>query len=171
MISESVDIDENFSSNVISDLKVKPETLENLRKLRENLEEAFRNAGARKWSGVVDRIWAFGPRGNGPNVLLNHDDEYHRPSIWTSLEAQENPAILKNFLGSYREFDHSVVSGFQMATLSGPLCEEPVHGVCFVVEKWTFHDTSKELPLENKSSDSISDNNSSMLCGRKVDLS
>ena len=32
-----------------------------------------------------------------------------------------------------------------------------------MVEKWTFHDTSKELPLENKSSDSISDNNSSAI--------
>lgn len=37
---------------------------------------------------------------------------------------------------SYREYDNSIVSGFQLATLAGPLCEEPLMGVCFVVENW-----------------------------------
>jgi len=128
--------DEEFSSHVVSDLKIKSETLQDLRKLKENLDKAFKSAGGRRWSSAVDNIWAFGPRGNGPNLLLNRVNNYDRPSIWTSLEAQENPMILKDFLGSYREFDHSLVSGFQLATLSGPLCEEPMHGVCFVVETW-----------------------------------
>ena len=138
--------DEEFSSHVISDLKVKPETLKDLRKLKENLEHAFKSTGGRKWSGAVDNIWAFGPRGNGPNLLLNRVCEYNRPSIWTSLEAQENPSILKDFIGSYREFDHSLVSGFQLATLSGPLCEEPVHGVCFIVETWDLLLSDSKTP-------------------------
>ena len=38
---------------------------------------------------------------------------------------------------SNRDYDNSIVSGFQLATLAGPLCEEPLMGVCFVIEKWT----------------------------------
>uniref|UniRef100_H2YCG0 Ribosome assembly protein 1 n=1 Tax=Ciona savignyi TaxID=51511 RepID=H2YCG0_CIOSA len=86
---------------------------------RRSLEAAFSSAGRRKWSNAVDRIWSFGPRGNGPNILLNNEDDYNRPSIWTCAYC-----------------DQSIVSGFQLATLSGPLCEEPMHGVCFVVEEW-----------------------------------
>lgn len=37
---------------------------------------------------------------------------------------------------SYRDYDNSIVSGFQLATLAGPLCEEPLMGVCFVIENW-----------------------------------
>lgn len=38
--------------------------------------------------------------------------------------------------GVLREFDNSIISGFQLATLSGPMCEEPLMGVCFSVERW-----------------------------------
>lgn len=36
--------------------------------------------------------------------------------------------------GSYREYDNSIINGFLLATSSGPLCEEPLMGVCFVIE-------------------------------------
>jgi ribosome assembly protein 1 len=32
--------------------------------------------------------------------------------------------------------DGSVLAGFQMATQAGPLCEEPMQGVGFIVEQW-----------------------------------
>lgn len=32
----------------------------------------------------------------------------------------------------------SLVNGFQLATLAGPICEEPMLGVGFVVEAWTL---------------------------------
>lgn len=32
---------------------------------------------------------------------------------------------------------NSIVSGFQLATLAGPLCEEPMRGVCFTISSWT----------------------------------
>jgi len=37
-----------------------------------------------------------------------------------------------------KELDNSIVTGFQMATASGPLCEEPMLGVCFIVEDVLF---------------------------------
>lgn len=130
---------EEFSSFIHSELTLKPETIDSLRQLKQDLEAAFKEAGARKWDHAVDRIWAFGPRGNGPNILLNQDSDYNRFSMWTSIEVQENPSLLRESLGTYRDFDHALVSGFQLAVVSGPLCEEPVHGVCFVVEKWELN--------------------------------
>ena len=40
----------------------------------------------------------------------------------------------------YWEYDNSIISGFQLATLAGPLCEEPLMGVCFVIEDWNAVD-------------------------------
>lgn len=42
-------------------------------------------------------------------------------------------------------YDHSFVSGFQLATLTGPLCQEPMMGVAFVVDQWDL-DLSVEDP-------------------------
>lgn len=68
----------------------------------------------------------------GPNILLNSVEGYQRPSVWQCLsrgdKASEATAL--------RDFDNSVVSGFQLAALSGPMCEEPLMGVCFSVERW-----------------------------------
>lgn len=73
----------------------------------------------------------------GPNILLNSVDGYQRPSVWQCLtRAQMADGEVAAQAGVVREFDNSVVSGFQLATLSGPMCEEPLMGVCFSVERW-----------------------------------
>jgi len=86
-------------------------------KLREALVAAFKTAG---WaSDTVDRIWSFGPRRCGPNILLNRI-KGHCGTIWT----EEGP------------YGGNFVNGFQLASLAGPLCEEPMMGVCFIVQKF-----------------------------------
>lgn len=73
----------------------------------------------------------------GPNILLNSVDGYQRPSVWQCLtRAQMVDGEVPAQAGGLREFDNSIVSGFQLATLSGPMCEEPLMGVCFSVERW-----------------------------------
>lgn len=42
------------------------------------------------------------------------------------------------------KYENSFVNGFQIATVAGPLCEEPMMGVCFVVEDWTI-DVSQQI--------------------------
>ena len=111
-----------------------------LTKLREELMSAFEEAGL-MWEGCVDKIWSFGPRHTGPNILVNETQDYKRPSIWSILEGKCN---LSSHL---RDYDNSILSGFQLATLAGPLCEEPMHGVCFLLKKWIVHNTP--LPLKN----------------------
>lgn len=49
-----------------------------------------------------------------------------------------------NFNELLTKYENSFVNGFQIATLAGPLCEEPMTGVCFVVEDWTI-DVSKQI--------------------------
>uniref|UniRef100_H2YCF5 Elongation factor-like 1 n=1 Tax=Ciona savignyi TaxID=51511 RepID=H2YCF5_CIOSA len=153
---------EGFIKNIIetihSQLKIKQETLEQIKQLKSSLEAAFSSAGRRKWSNAVDRIWSFGPRGNGPNILLNNEDDYNRPSIWTCAYVDDD--LQSKDIGMYRECDQSIVSGFQLATLSGPLCEEPMHGVCFVVEEWKISappaaSTEGQKEQEDRSEDKV----------------
>ena len=109
-------------------------------------------------SKVVDEIWSFGPRHVGPNILLNGVEGYRRASVWSALEGSssvagssstnaagdddDNDLLLGKQPTITREYDNSIVSGFQLASLSGPLCEEPMHGVCLVLCKWT-HSTDQ----------------------------
>ncbi|XP_049573359.1 elongation factor-like GTPase 1 isoform X3 [Syngnathus scovelli] len=114
-------------------LDISVKTLEAITDLKAQLESKLQG---RKWRDAVEHIWAFGPRRCGPNILLNKLEGYQRPSFWQYLcqedKSGKDGAQAKNI----REFDNSIVSGFQLATLSGPMCEEPLMGVCFCIERW-----------------------------------
>uniref|UniRef100_A0A8D1GMP8 Elongation factor-like GTPase 1 n=1 Tax=Sus scrofa TaxID=9823 RepID=A0A8D1GMP8_PIG len=84
----------------------------------------------RKWRNTVDQIWSFGPRKCGPNILVNKSEDFQN-SVWTGPDGKASQEANR-----YRDLGNSIVSGFQLATLSGPMCEEPLMGVCFVLEKW-----------------------------------
>eukprot|EP00079_Xenopus_tropicalis_P012755 XP_002940146.2 PREDICTED: elongation factor-like GTPase 1 [Xenopus tropicalis] len=99
--------------------------IERITAFKSNLQQLLQG---RRWRNAVDQIWSFGPRRYGPNILLNRIEGYDRPSVWQCLEKSIRE-------GKYRNFDNSIVSGFQLATLAGPMCEEPLMGVCFIVEK------------------------------------
>lgn len=83
----------------------------------------------RKWRNTVDQIWSFGPRKCGPNILVNKSEDFQN-SVWTVSAGKASKDASR-----YRDAGNSIVSGFQLATLSGPMCEEPLMGVCFVLEK------------------------------------
>lgn len=80
-------------------------------------------------STLVNKIWSVGPRKCGPNILLNLTNSYEHPNFWNPNEKYSNS-------DSRSDFNSSFVNGFQLATLSGPICEEPMQGVCFVVLEW-----------------------------------
>ncbi|XP_035996623.1 elongation factor-like GTPase 1 [Fundulus heteroclitus] len=107
-------------------------TLEAIAELKEHLEILLQG---RKWRNAVERIWAFGPRRYGPNILLNSIKDYNRVSMWQCLKGRHSESAGAP-ASPLRDFDNSIVSGFQLATLSGPMCEEPLMGVCFSVERW-----------------------------------
>lgn len=107
-------------------------------KLYHQLNQAFVMGG---WGeNATDRILSFGPRRCGPNVLLNHTS-LNLPSPWN-----KNPpdtVVERTTL----EFLNSVINGFQLATLAGPICEEPLHGVAFIVEDITIVVDHLSAPL------------------------
>ncbi|CAG4943869.1 unnamed protein product [Parnassius apollo] len=82
-----------------------------------------------EWQSLIDQIWSVGPRNCGPNLLLNQTTDYKTKYIYHEIEIKEDPRF---------EYESSFVNGFQLATLAGPLCEEPVMGVAFCVEEWTL---------------------------------
>ncbi|KAG7196948.1 hypothetical protein KM043_000216 [Ampulex compressa] len=89
------------------------------------LRLAFEEAS---WEGdTLRKIWSFGPRKCGPNILLNETDYEHR-SFW------ESPCVKSTDVRA--TYESSMINGFQLATLAGPLCEEPMMGVCFVLKRW-----------------------------------
>ncbi|KAL5234306.1 hypothetical protein ACI65C_001716 [Semiaphis heraclei] len=117
---ERLKIDDSVSKNITIAIDT----------FRSQLQEAFGN------SIDVSQIWAFGPRKCGPNILLNKIPNYTR-SVW-------NP---KENVNDLTKYENSFMNGFQIATLAGPLCEEPMMGVCFVVEDWTV-DVSQQISCD-----------------------
>ena len=83
----------------------------------------------------VAHIWSFGPARVGPNLLINRTDLAPLTSFFSSpvtaraAAAAVDPARL----GVFRQIESGIVNGFQLAASAGPLCEEPMMGVAFVV--------------------------------------
>ncbi|XVE86557.1 hypothetical protein DITRI_Ditri18aG0042800 [Diplodiscus trichospermus] len=117
-----------------------------------------------KWLKFLRRIWALGPRQVGPNILFTPD--YKRENNNDSVLIHGSPHIsLKLGLADYsgtadmaavtssevtqplyleaESLENSVLSGFQLATAAGPLCEEPMWGLAFVVEAYISPSTAR----------------------------
>eukprot|EP00911_Craspedida_sp_UC1_P002980 UC1_evm1s2177 len=124
------------------------------------LRDAFDAAGP-QWAGTADRVWALGPRNVGANLLVQHvpgfpiqgffaeaaaavaSEEGDGPeTVAKAAEQQQQPATAPKSLPDVdatvirelRRFVSSVQVGFQIVTQAGPLCEEPLQGVCFHLE-------------------------------------
>lgn len=123
--------------------EISSKTLEEICALKAELEKHLQG---RKWRNAVERIWAFGPRRYGPNILLNSVEGYQRPSVWQILNVEKD----KSEGATMRDFDNSISSGFQLATLSGPMCEEPLMGVCFSVESWDMKIPSQVVQKDSQ---------------------
>ena len=73
------------------------------------------------------------------NSSVYHVDRFHTWSIliWFKFAGGGDLSADKHPL---REYETSVVNGFQLACVGGPLCAEPVAGVAFVIREAFFHD-------------------------------
>uniref|UniRef100_A0A8D0BAM0 Elongation factor-like 1 n=1 Tax=Salvator merianae TaxID=96440 RepID=A0A8D0BAM0_SALMN len=139
---------EQFSSSMYEGKKMEEMTQKTLSQIKDFKEKLEQHLQGRKWRNAVDGIWSFGPRKCGPNILLNRLENYKR-SVWQCLEGRR-PTKGANL---YQDFDNSIVSGFQLATLSGPMCEEPLMGVCFSVEKWDMSRSVEQMSISRQDSE------------------
>ncbi|KAK7308281.1 hypothetical protein VNO77_41883 [Canavalia gladiata] len=108
-----------------------------------------------KWLKILRRIWALGPRHIGPNLLLTPDIKAESmdssvliqgcslvsgrlgfvsdSSNSDSVAETSSDASQALYMDAER-LESSVISGFQLATSAGPLCDEPMWGLAFVIE-------------------------------------
>jgi len=117
---------------------------EKVSEFRTKLSEAFETSGWKR--ETADRIWSFGPHHTGPNILLNEVKDNPNASIWPEKiiksDDGNSESTSGNFLYAYAS---NFINGFQLATIAGPLCEEPLRGVAFQVEEWSCEDVGNEL--------------------------
>lgn len=118
------------SDPVVGPTVLTERTLKAISDLKTKLQEAFEDAG-KSWENVVDKIWSLGPRRCGPNILLNEIPGYSPFSVWDAFNKDK-------VVDTRTEYNSSFINGFQLATLAGPLCEEPMMGVCFIIRNWTI---------------------------------
>lgn len=113
---------------------------------------------------MVDNIWSFGPKYSGPNILLADKDIVVKYSQWNRIYDQDKArSDDQDDLYSYID---SFISGFQLATQSGPLCEEPMMGVCFTILDWTYIDPNLAQSIESdlNKDDNLSDCDRESIC-------
>ena len=89
---------------------------------------------------------SFGPKKIGCNLLINRVPDYEkRPSIWPKWATREAKSEEDDFNDEddeeedddhIRDNDHSIISGFQLATNCGPICNEPLMGVAVILIDW-----------------------------------
>lgn len=109
------------------------------------------------WQKILKRIWALGPRQVGPNLLLTPDIKGKLDGGSVLIRGYPFVSVRLGFLDGFdlngksadksaatdhslwhetQSLESSVLSGFQLATASGPLCDEPMWGLAFVVEAY-----------------------------------
>ncbi|XP_037933332.1 elongation factor-like GTPase 1 [Teleopsis dalmanni] len=123
-----------------------------LAQIKTNLTAAFKDFDLKELSSyntaeLVERLWALGPRNCGTNILLNLSD-YEQPNLWYALNRTadvDSSRIGRDTSDIRCNYNSSFVNGFQLTSSAGPLCEEPMQGVCFVVLEWSVHASDDEL--------------------------
>jgi ribosome assembly protein 1 len=89
----------------------------------------------------LDQIWSCGPRRVGPNMLINNIPGYGASGGLLASEASETGSDKSEQI---KKLGNSIVTGFQMASSAGPLCDEPVWGVALVLEDVVFHEKKSD---------------------------
>jgi ribosome assembly protein 1 len=139
----------------------------------DELRNEFEQAGP-KWTKEFANLWSLGPKHVGPNILLNHVKDYNSSPYFKSLATrikskitnlESETSILEpipklpdvdadvsnsstQLISLMNKYDSNFIAGFQLATSAGPLCDEPMYGVCFSVE---------DVQLSGNSSDHFED--------------
>lgn len=75
-------------------------------------------------------IWSMGPKKLSTCMLVNKS-QYKHLNFWVA-EAVAGP------------YDRAIINGFQTAVHAGPLCQEPMHGVCFVMQEFSVDEALLE---------------------------
>ncbi|CAO1333103.1 unnamed protein product [Diamesa hyperborea] len=102
-----------------------------LKEMQELIKEEFQSTT----NGVItdSDIWSMGPKKMSSCMLVNKS-QYKHLNFWATGESLETAG----------PFDRSIINGFQAAVQAGPLCAEPMHGVCFVMLEFKVEDSEEQ---------------------------
>ncbi|KAF8686616.1 hypothetical protein HU200_043442 [Digitaria exilis] len=151
-----------------------------LEEISEQVEKEKLDRYSKTLLGYLQRIMALGPSHVGPNFLLLPDlkssfgvttRQNGRKGILVSsrchiserlgfvtasdaeskiiTESSERKTSTDSL--DYEALRNSVVSGFQFATNAGPICDEPMRGLAFIVEPYIFADSSDVITYSDDS--------------------
>ncbi|XP_021715630.1 elongation factor-like GTPase 1 isoform X1 [Chenopodium quinoa] len=118
------------------------------------------------WDQLLERIWALGPGQVGPNLLITPDSIGKSTEDAIVVPGFSHVSEKLGFVDDTRNSDSaveansalyaeaaslasSVVSGFQIATSAGPLCDEPMWGLAFLVEAYISSASIQSSDPEN----------------------
>lgn len=108
-----------------------------------------------KWLKLLRRIWALGPSYIGPNVLFTPDIKAESTESSVLIRGSSQLSEKLGFVADSgnsnsvseassnesqvlymdaERLESNVITGFQLATSAGPLCDEPMWGLAFVIE-------------------------------------
>lgn len=135
------------------------ENVEQLKVLKSNIkskfDEHFANPeeadSAQIWEEITDRIVSFGPNRYGSNMLVRPlNDENNFTNVWSILDNLANKNKINNIAKSHlKDYENSIVFGFNLATSKGPICEEPMQGVAFFIENIIINQEDQDEASEN----------------------
>ena len=96
------------------------------------------------------------PEHEEPIEEEKHPNKTKTSSLSSGMKigCSEKPVLLEQYLisaGNASEIRKALVAGFEMSVSAGPLCEEPMMGVCFLVESFkpVVEEEKKEGESEN----------------------
>jgi ribosome assembly protein 1 len=97
-----------------------------------DIQEIFSQELNRSMNGAItcDDVWSLGPKKMSTCMLVNKSSYKHLSLMSSGL--------------STGQYDRAVINGFQTAVQSGPLCQEPMHGVCFVMQEFTIDESAEK---------------------------
>ena len=105
--------------------------------------EALQDCKPKLRKMIIEHLQAFGPKKSGCNLLVYLGAESILSKEFKEVaqdSESENESENSTSASRSAEFDlfSSMIAGFDLATNSGPLCAEPLRGVCFVIESVEF---------------------------------
>ncbi|KAF2835415.1 P-loop containing nucleoside triphosphate hydrolase protein [Patellaria atrata CBS 101060] len=115
-----------------------------LQEFKDKLRDAFAEAKGERdvWTGVVDKIAAFGPRRVGPNILIDMTkDGICGRALQEWVPSSTTPSTQPSTPHSLSD---KIAYAFQLSTHQGPLCHEPIQGIAVLLEDVTITSSSTD---------------------------
>ncbi|RYO79020.1 hypothetical protein DL766_004569 [Monosporascus sp. MC13-8B] len=121
-----------------------------LDELRKRLQTSLESGKGREvWKDIVDKIVAFGPRGIGPNILVDSTKESYFSKIFAGDKVRDGDPGADEALNA-AHFCDKITYAFQLATYQGPLCHEPVQGIAVFIEDITVAPADEEASARDR---------------------